>query len=286
MATLNLAIIQLETGTDRSENLKKVTDLISRAASSYDPHIIALPELINFRGDPNEEKNNTEKLEAGNEFFDEISALAKKFQVSIMGGSLLEENPNDTSKPLNTAFYMNKEGELLSKYSKIHLFDVDIGKVIKESGSRAFGDTKQKDIFSERFKGQNKDINMAMAICYDLRFPELFRSFLYDDGKIRSNMPEIVFLPSAFAKTTGKAHWEALLRARAIENSVFIVAPNQYGISSSSFECYGHSMVIGPWGEVIAQASEDKEEILFAEIRPNEVDEARHRLPLQNARLI
>lgn len=275
---IKLSLIQLQAGADKAANLAQLESLIDKACSKK-PDLIALPEVINYRGKISLEKDNAEKLETGNPSFDLISKLAKKYQVSIMAGSILEANPEDPDKPLNTSFYINKEGKLLARYSKIHLFDVDIGdKVIQESKTRAFGEAKL-EVFTDELAG--KTINMAMSICYDLRFPELYRQLIFKD-----KCPDIIFAPSAFSKPTGEAHWHTLVRARAIENTVFMIAPNQFGESESSFTCYGHSLVVDPWGTVIAEASGDNQEILFVELDLDLLSKTRAKLPLSNARLI
>ena len=261
------------------------------ACKKNKPDIICLPEVFNFRGKLELEKENAELINPEAIGKEEaktltlISRLAKENKVAFMDGSILEKNPEE-ERPKNTAFYVNNKGELIEKYSKIHLFDVDIENFQNESKTRSQGPITKSNtqVFSDKFKidGAEKELRFSMAICYDLRFPEIFRSFMFNNPE---RIPDIIFLPSAFAKSTGEHHWEPLLRARAIENSTYIVAPNQVGRSESSFHCYGHSVVVNAWGDITAKAKDEDEEILYAEINLEEQEKVRKSLPLKNARL-
>lgn len=295
---LKVCMIQFHAGANKQENLEKIQSMIMKACDLYQPDLLCLPEACSFRGKSDEEKigaetfpvsSNHEIPLGGLELNDSncakapslklMSNLAQEFKVCIMGGSIFEGDGN--SKPLNTAFYLNKEGKLVNRYSKIHLFDVKIANCPTESNTRAAGslDIANTQVF--RDKVAERDLTFAMGICYDLRFPEFFRNFMFN-GEI--SCPDIIFLPSAFSMATGDPHWEPLLRARAIENTVFMIAPNQVGASASGFECHGNSMIVDPWGRIIARGG-DWEEVVYAEIDVEEVNKARKSLPLDNARM-
>jgi predicted amidohydrolase len=290
---LKICLIQFQSSADKLSNLEATSSWIEKACVKFKPHLIALPEVFNFRGKITEEAAQAEEFpELGSDcsIIDKspsiqlIAKLAKKFAVSIMGGSIFEKSAS--GKHFNTAFYINTQGLLRAKYSKIHLFDVNITNYHQESDSRQAGnlDDTNLEVFSDEFElggGSKVKINMAMVICYDLRFPELFRHLMFAQAKI----PDLIFVPSAFSVATGPYHWEVLLRARAIENSVFIAAPNQVGKSDSGFACHGESMVIDPWGTVLAKAGTREAEIVYAELKLERVAELRHQLPLTNARL-
>lgn len=290
---LKVALIQLHAGAEKEANLEKASKLIKEACSKYQPHIVALPEVFHFRGKSEDETKIAEEFPKNSETYNLISNLAKENHISIMAGTILEKKHGNSKhkhnkKPLNTCFYVNKNGELLAQYSKIHLFDVNINNYPKESNKRMSGNFQRSNlqVFEDRFlvgEQKIKKANMGLSICYDLRFPELYRALMF--GSHNHQVPDIFFVPSAFSKGTGPDHWESLLRARAIENTVFVIAPNQVGDSDGGFGCHGNSMVVGPWGNVVARASNDQEEILYAEIDLDQIKEARKKLPLENAKM-
>jgi predicted amidohydrolase len=175
--------------------------------------------------------------------------------------------------PFNTATLFGPDGSLVAAYRKIHLFDVDLpGRVtVKESDLRRAGD--------EVVCVQTELGRIGLAVCYDLRFPELFRK-LADAGA------EVIVMPSAFTKPTGQAHWEPLLRARAIENQCFVVAPNQYGVSTHGFEDYGNSLIVDPWGQVVARGPDNEAAVVTAMLDAAVLERVRRELPsLEHRRL-
>ncbi|NQT26788.1 hypothetical protein HQ585_15640 [candidate division KSB1 bacterium] len=162
------------------------------------------------------------------------------------------ERINNSGKAYNTSVFINNLGQIKSLYRKIHLFDVNIeNSAIKESSRFEPGSTT----VTAELNGHQ----MGFSICYDLRFPELYR-------KYAQKGVEIICVPSSFTATTGKAHWEILLRARAIENCCFILAPNQVGIDGDGVESYGNSIAINPWGKIIGQGHHSNEEIIYCEL--------------------
>jgi predicted amidohydrolase len=168
-----------------------------------------------------------------------MALLARELRIYLVAGSILEEIP-DSDKAFNTSLLFAPSGELLASYRKIHLFDVDLanGVSLRESATREYGASVAV---------VNTDLGtMGLTVCYDLRFPELYRD-------LAARGADLIFVPSAFTAFTGQAHWEPLLRARAIENQAYVIAPDQFGKNPKSFETHGHSMIIDPWGQITAE---------------------------------
>jgi predicted amidohydrolase len=189
--------------------------------------------------------------------------LAKKHKASFLLGSILEKATYPQA--YNTSVLIGPRGKIAAKYRKIHLFDARIGdRIVREADCFRAGRRPATASIGE-FKA-------GLTICYDLRFPGLYQNYA------RRGV-EILTVPSCFTKKTGEAHWEALLRARAIENLSYVLAPNQVGMDARGMQAYGHSMIISPWGEVIASGSGNAEEIIFGEIHMEEVLKARQVLP-------
>ena len=177
-----------------------------------------------------------------------LSPLAKKYKASFLLGSILEKAPQ--GRAYNTSVFIDPSGEITAKYRKIHLFDAWIGdKIVREADCFRAG-RRPTAVKLGEFK-------MGLSICYDLRFPDLYQNYA------RRGV-EILTAPSCFTRKTGEAHWEALLRARAIENLSYVLAPNQIGIDARGMHAHGHSMIISPWGEVIARGSEGSRKLFLA----------------------
>jgi predicted amidohydrolase len=193
-----------------------------------------------------------------------LAERAHRHGMYIHGGSILEVAPGEPDM-YNTAFVIDPDGELAAKYRKIHMFDVDLAgnESYRESATVTPGD----DIVIVDIDG----LSVGLATCYDLRFPELFRI-------LALRGVEAIVLPAAFTLTTGKDHWETLLRARAIENQVYMIAPAQWGMHPPGSWCYGRSMVIDPWGTVLATAA-DGVGVASAVIEPSRVAAVRRQVP-------
>ncbi|NLY35935.1 MAG: carbon-nitrogen hydrolase family protein [Tissierellia bacterium] len=258
-----LAILQIDTQDNKQDNLKKIESLIDEAAEKG-AQVISMAEMVSYLGkDP---RSNIEKIPGGDSF-ELLSKKAKDHALWIHGGSIYEENPQDPKKPFNTTMVINPQGELVSIYRKLHLFDVHIerGPSVKESDNISAGD-EIVTISTDYGK-------WGLCICYDMRFGEMFRLMALDGA-------EIFFVPANFTLNTGKDHWESLLRTRAIENSCYVVAAAQIG-KKPKFTAYGRSLVVDPWGNIIAQAS-DTEGILLCEIDldlPQKVSNQLYTLP-------
>jgi predicted amidohydrolase len=255
------AAIQMVASDNKAANLAEAERWI-RAAASRGSQIVALPEVFIWRGSKKREREFAEPIPGPTS--EAMARLAGELHIHLLAGSILEAVPGST-KAYNTSLLFDATGRLIASYRKIHLFDVDLanGVSLRESETRAFGDSV---IVAETELGC-----MGLTVCYDLRFPELYR-------RLAAQGAQIVFVPSAFTAYTGEAHWETLLRARAIENQVYIVAPDQFGKSASSFETYGHSMIVDPWGRVLAEAA-DGPGIVDAEIDLDYLVQVRAELP-------
>jgi len=237
--TRKAAAIQMATGPNVSANLLTAEQLIEDAVND-NAGLIVLPENFAYMG-----KNESDVLAIKEEQGDGplqnfLSQLASKHGIWIVGGTVPIES-NDQSKVFASSLVYNDRGEQVARYDKIHLFDVHLVEADEQySESSTIEPGSQTCVIDTPFG------RLGVAVCYDLRFPELFRN-LIDKGV------EIIALPAAFTAITGKAHWETLVRARAIENLSYVIAAAQGGFHLSGRETYGHSMIVDPWGSVLAQ---------------------------------
>jgi predicted amidohydrolase len=237
---LPVAAVQMNSRGDKTENIQRALELIDRAAGTG-ARLVALPEVWTYLGAQEGNRENAEPIPGPT-----ISLLAERARrhgIYLHCGSILEIRPGEP-KVLNTAVVLNPDGDIIGQYSKIHMFDVTIDGVAsyQESATVAPGD----EIVTVDIDG----VRIGLAICYDLRFPELFRILALRGA-------EAIILPAAFTMTTGKDHWEVLIRARAIENGVFMIAPGQFGSYEPGKWCYGRSLIVDPWGTVLATAPDD-----------------------------
>jgi deaminated glutathione amidase len=261
METFLAAAIQMTSGSDLDANLARAATLTRRAAARG-ARLIALPEVFAWRGDRTEETRAACPIPGHVSEF--LCALAAELHVVLVGGSFLEQAPG-TPKAYNTSLLVGDDGTVIGTYRKLHLFDVDIpGQVsVRESDTRTPG--------SNVVAVPTPRGTIGLSICYDLRFPELYRALARAGATILA-------VPSAFTFVTGAAHWEPLLRARAIENQCYVLAPNQTGTSPHGFADYGNSMIVDPWGTVLARAA-DGERVILAEIDPAHVAQVRRAMP-------
>jgi deaminated glutathione amidase len=239
MANLRVGLVQLNTQSDRAANLAAIERLVGEAAARG-ARFVMLPEYAPYLGPKEGYQAGAETVPGP--LTDRFAALARQHGVYLHAGSMVERTETP-GKYGNTTVVFDPAGEIIAKYRKIHLFDIEIpGKVsAKESDSVAPGD----EIVTVAIEG----ITFGLAICYDLRFPELFRLLALQGAEVLCN-------PAAFTLYTGKDHWEVLLRARAIENQAWMLAAAQWGPHEPNAACYGRSLAIDPWGTVTAQASD------------------------------
>ncbi|HEY2776052.1 MAG TPA: carbon-nitrogen hydrolase family protein [Candidatus Binatia bacterium] len=264
MQTFVAAAVQIQSGPDKAANVAQAGARITEAARQG-AQLVALPEVFAWRGPHARERLEAEPVPGPTT--DAMAALARRLQIHLVAGSLLETRPGGSDQlPFNTTTLFGPDGSLLALYRKIHLFDVDLpGRVtVRESALRTPG--------SEVVSVKTALGRIGLAVCYDLRFPELFRR-LADAGT------EIIVIPSAFTRPTGQAHWEPLLRARAIENQAFVIAPNQYGAGALGFHDYGNSLVIDPWGAVLGRGPDDEAAVIRATLDGELLERVRRELP-------
>ena len=268
---MRAAVCQMRSGEDVSANLAVARSLLEEAADAG-ADIATLPEFFAYLGPDVRIPQIAEALPGG-PASTLLSTVARERQMWILGGSIHER---DGGRTYNTAPLFDRSGELVGSYRKIHLFDVDL------EGQPPFRESATFTPGTELVTHPVEDLRIGLSICYDLRFPELFRGLM-------TLGTELVLLPAQFQHQTGVAHWEQLLRARAIENQCFVAASAQWGEFGSPQESrrsYGHSMIVGPWGDVLVHAPEEGSGVWFADLDLAELRRVRKVLPaLEHRRL-
>ena len=261
-----IAVVQMDSGNDKGENLKTACRCVDEAAAAG-AQLITFPEVMNLDGRNVGEGGGAEPIPGYTT--EKLMAKAKEHGIYIHSGSFFEEIPGE-KRAYNTSVIIDPQGEIIARYRKMHTFDVTLpdGSVQRESARIRPGD----DITTvDTPLGR-----LGMAICYDIRFGEMFRLMALEGA-------QVIFTPANFTMPTGKDHWETILRTRAIENGVYIVAADQIG-KKSEFTAYGNSLVVDPWGTVVARAS-DRPGMMLVPIDLDYVDAVRAKIPsLQNRR--
>ena len=262
MSSFRAACVQLRSTDDVAENVRSTSELI-REAKAKGAQFITTPENTTLMAPDGGAKLERSFDEAHDPALPTFAALAEELGIWLLVGSLAIK-VSDT-KTANRSFLLDPKGRIAARYSKIHLFDVDLpsGEKYRESKTVAGGDSAT---LAETPFGK-----IGMTVCYDLRFPQLYRA-LAQKGAF------LFTVPSAFTETTGKAHWHVLLRARAIENGAFVVAPAQGGTHANGRKTYGHSLIIAPWGEILAEGGTDPG-VIVADIDTAAAMDARARVP-------
>ena len=262
------AAVQMCSGSDRDVNLARATALIEQAAARG-ARLVVLPEVFVWRGPSAGDGEHDEPIPGPTT--EAMGAVARRTGVHLCLGSLLERSPMP-ARPYNTSCLIGPNGAILATYRKIHLFDVALpGRVVvQESASRLPGSVP---VVVATDLGV-----LGLSICYDLRFPELYRRLALAGA-------EVILIPSAFTFPTGAAHWDVLCRARAIENQCYVIAADQGGQSPHGFADWGDSLIADPWGRVLARAATG-EGLALAEIDPEYLGHVRRELPsLEHVRL-
>jgi predicted amidohydrolase len=262
MTTFKAACVQLRSTDDVMENVRITSDFI-REAHGKGAQLIATPENTTLMAPDGGAKLANSYDEEHDPALPAFRALAEELGVWLLIGSLAIKVSE--TKTANREFLIDPKGRITARYSKIHLFDVDLpsGEKYRESNTVAGGDSA---VLADTPWGK-----IGLTICYDMRFPQLYR-------KLAQKGAFLLTAPSAFTETTGKAHWHILLRARAIENGAFVLAPAQGGTHANGRKTYGHSIIIAPWGEVLAEAGTEPG-VIVADIDPAAVTDARGRVP-------
>jgi len=260
---LKVACVQLTSTTRIEENVEISSDLI-REAHAKGAQLITMPEVVNLCQRRSELALATVRFENEEPALAAYRALAGELKVWLLVGSLAIKLPGE-SRLANRSYLIDSTGAVVATYDKIHMFDVNLanGETFRESHTYRPGD---RAVVAATPWG-----TLGMTVCYDVRFPYLYRSVAHAGARL-------IAVPSAFTRRTGEAHWHILLRARAIETGCFVIAPAQCGDHEDGRKSYGHSLIVGPWGEVIADGGEEPG-VVMAEIDFAEVDKARSMIP-------
>jgi len=256
---MKIGIGQMNTQDNKSANLTQAEKLIDRLAVNG-AQMIMLPEYFHFLGPDEEKPKNAELMDGPS--LDLIRRKAVEHKVHVHLGSFLE---TDGQNIYNTSVVFDPHGEIIAKYRKVHLFDVET------PGGFAYKESATITPAGEVVTFKVNDITFGLSVCYDLRFPEFFR-------RLMKKGAQVILLPAAFTLQTGRDHWELLLRARAVENLCWVVAAAQWGPHPPNHTSFGRSMIINPWGIVVAQAP-DGVSHLIAEINIDIVNETRTIFP-------
>jgi deaminated glutathione amidase len=263
MTMLRAAAVQLQSTNDRDRNLA-AADRLTRAAAADGAELVVLPERLDLRGSAQDYAAGAETLEGGRPL-EWATQLARELGIDLVAGSIAERREGH-DRVANTSIHVGPDGELKAVYRKIHMFDVEVGGV--EYRESEHSEPADEIVLSETSNGTK----LGLTICYDLRFPELYRILTLKGARI-------VTVPANFTRVTGQAHWEVLLRARAIENQVFVIAPGQGRGPGPEGDSYGNSMIVDPWGEILARAGGEGESFVAADLDLTRQDEVREKLP-------
>jgi deaminated glutathione amidase len=261
-----VACIQLNSGEDKAVNVAAAAELVERAAAAG-ARLIVLPETWTYKGRAKGFAKAAEAIDGRSNSV--LAGLAREHRVYLLAGSIYERTPFP-DRYANASVLFGPNGRRLAVYRKIHLFDAI-------AGSAVYSESDYLEEGQELVTAKVDGTTVGLSICYDLRFAELYRALALKGA-------HILLVPSAFTEHTGKDHWEVLLRARAIENACFVVAADQWGPHEPDRLCYGHSMIVDPWGRVLAEAP-DEVGVCLADIDLAQVDAVRAQIPsLQHRR--
>ncbi len=255
---MRVAAVQLNSTEEKDRNLE-VAERLVRAAAADGAELVALPEKWNLLGGGEELLIGAEPLEGPS--LTAARGWARELGIHLLAGSISERGPE---KAFNTSVMIGPEGEDLALYRKIHMFDVDLGGV-------SYRESDHEEPGAEIVTAAAGELLAGLTVCYDLRFPELYRILAVRGARLLA-------VPSAFTLASGRDHWEVLLRARAIENQAFVLAPNQVGEAPPHFSSYGHSAIVDPWGTVLALAA-GGERFVAADLDLGKQDRVRESLP-------
>ncbi len=267
-APFRAACVQMRSGVDRARNISAAVELIEQAAQKG-AHFVATPEMTNVvdrnaarlagslpEGEPPDELGAFSAVAADNGLWLLIGSLAVKRAANDPGGGRL----------VNRSFLFGPDGEIAARYDKIHMFDVDL------DNGESWRESRIYEAGTKAIVAQTPLAAFGLSICYDVRFARLYRALARAGA-------EALCVPAAFTRQTGRAHWKTLLSARAIECGAFVIAPAQGGVHEDGRETFGHSLIISPWGEVLAEARGDEPGVILAQIDPAAVTKARAQIP-------
>lgn len=265
-----IAAIQMTSGPDVEANLADAGTLISQAVSEG-AGLVALPENFGLIGARERDKLAHVEADGQGPMQDFLAGTARDHGIWLVGGSVPLETAGGDRVRQSLLVYDDRGGRV-ARYDKIHLFDVELdsGETYRESGTIEPGD--------EVVSADSPFGRLGLSVCYDLRFPELYR-------RLAEQGAAVMLVPSAFTRATGRAHWEPLLRARAIENLAYVLAPAQGGLHNNKRETWGHAMIVDPWGAVLGEC-EDEPGVVFADLDPERLANTRRKFPaLEHRRL-
>jgi predicted amidohydrolase len=259
---LKMAVIQLNSRDNPAENLSTVEQFLDRAAD-MGAQFVSLPEFWIYLG-PYSGFDKAAQTIPG-PAIESLQEKARKHRMIVHGGSIIERHPEMPGKFYNTSVLIDRDGQITAKYRKIHLFDVQLSNGEKHLESERI--VPGNEVVTAEIDG----ITFGLSVCYDLRFPELYRSLAMRGA-------QILMVPAGFTLHTGRDHWEVLLRARAIENLCYVVASAQVGTYPPNRQCFGRSMIVDPWGLVLAQA-QDLPTVVMTDIDLTAIERARIQIP-------
>ncbi|HZP12851.1 MAG TPA: carbon-nitrogen hydrolase family protein [Nevskiaceae bacterium] len=266
-----VAAVQMNSGDSVQANLDAAGKLLEEAVRQ-NAALAVLPENFAFMGAHDRDKLAHAEDDGRGPIQDFLHDIARKLKLWIVAGTIPIKVAGDAGKVYAASLVIDAHGERRARYDKIHLFDVDVpgaGEKYRESSTIAHGELKSVVVDSPAGR-------LGLTVCYDLRFPELYR-------RLAAEQAQVICVPSAFTQKTGEAHWEVLLRARAIENQCYVIAAGQAGQHPGGRRTFGHSMIIGPWGEVLADRAEAPG-IVVARIAPARLEELRQTFPVLSHR--
>jgi len=258
---IRVACVQMTSRTDKAANLETAERLVAQAAATG-ADVVVLPEKWNAIGDAALYHATAEPLHGG-ESVTAMSTWAQTHGVTLVGGSIAERREG-REKLSNTSLVFDSDGEIVAAYRKIHLYDVAVGGVV-------YRESEAEEPGEEAVVVEAEDWKLGLSVCYDVRFPELYRILALEGA-------QVVTVPAHFTTPTGKDHWHVLLRARAIENQLYVVAAAQIGETLPGKPAYGRSLIVDPWGLVLAQAA-DEETVISAELDRAHLESIRAKLP-------
>ena len=260
---MKIALLQMRSGLNIEANVEAVAKAAAKAAKDG-ARLLATPEMTSFMQRKPSALKKGVKAEDKDKALAAFGEAAQKHAIHLLIGSMAIKR--EDGQIANRSFLFDPSGDIVARYDKIHLFEAAISK------SETYREADTYGAGHEAVIAPVEDLQMGLSICYDLRFAELYRSY----GQAEA---EMIAVPAAFTEATGKAHWETLLRARAIETGAYIIAPAQGGVHEDGRKTWGRSMVVDPWGEVIAKLDHNKPGLLFADIDAAKVTSARAKIP-------
>ncbi len=269
---MRVAAIQTTAGTDRSANLAAAGELVDEAADRG-AELVVLPEYFSVAGTPEVLRSRAESLDGPTVTW--AAALAARHGIHLVAGSVPERTARADGRVFNTSCLLGPDGSTVAVYRKIHLFDVALEAVaFRESYTVAPGDAAVVMPLGVPAPGDPSPAALGLTLCYDIRFPELYRMLALDGTTV-------VAVPSAFTAVTGPAHWELLLRARAVEEQLFVIGSGQVGeLPPGMPRCHGHSMVVDPWGTIVAERTDPSPGVVLADLDLRQLTDVRTRLPV------